>query len=295
MGPPLTEVPAQELPGQPPCRLTRSKAAVASVGAPLLDPPVSCWLACRRVLRGGGEQPGLHRRCQPGQGDGADLGPAGSVGGVVAGDDVAGPGQAQPARRRRGHAARQPGRVAGVVPLHPGAVAAGDHDGRVRRSLAGACGDDQPGLGPRHQGGLGACRPLRGQAAVDHAGQRGHPHGDGAVRGQRAVHEVVGVGHRLAARPGRDRVMARAAGAAFLAADPGVQAEQQGHQRRDDDGDDPAADRAELGPLRVQQAREAVVPGCRARPGRRQGGGGHRAASLAGSARYSTASLVSSM
>ena len=48
--PPLTEVPCQELPGQPPCRLTRSKVAVASVGAPVPDPPEICWLTCLAYL-----------------------------------------------------------------------------------------------------------------------------------------------------------------------------------------------------------------------------------------------------
>ena len=45
-GPPLTEVPVQELPGQPPRRPTRSKVAVASVGAAVPVVLVSCWLVC---------------------------------------------------------------------------------------------------------------------------------------------------------------------------------------------------------------------------------------------------------
>src|SRR5258708_6282999 len=45
-GPPLTQVPVQELPGQPPCRPTRSKVAVASVGAAVPDALVICWLVC---------------------------------------------------------------------------------------------------------------------------------------------------------------------------------------------------------------------------------------------------------
>jgi hypothetical protein len=44
--PPLTQVPVQELPGQPPCRPTRSKAAVASVEAAVPDALVICWLVC---------------------------------------------------------------------------------------------------------------------------------------------------------------------------------------------------------------------------------------------------------
>src|SRR5713101_2565394 len=46
LGPPLTEVPVQELPGQPPCRPTRPKVAVASVGAAVPDALVICWLSC---------------------------------------------------------------------------------------------------------------------------------------------------------------------------------------------------------------------------------------------------------
>ena len=44
--PALREVPVQELPGQPPCRPTRSKVAVASVGAAVPDALVICWLSC---------------------------------------------------------------------------------------------------------------------------------------------------------------------------------------------------------------------------------------------------------
>ncbi len=45
-GPALTEVPVQELPGQPPRRPTRSKVAVASAGAPFPNALVICWLSC---------------------------------------------------------------------------------------------------------------------------------------------------------------------------------------------------------------------------------------------------------
>ena len=56
---------------------------------------------------------------------------------------------------------------------------------------------------------------------------------------------------------------------------------------------DPAAHRAELGPLGAQQLREAVAAGqSRDRYG---GGGAHRAASVGAAARNSTASRVSSM
>ncbi len=250
------------------------------------------------VARRGGEQPGLHRGRQPGQVHGADLRPPAAVGRVVAGQDVTGAGQPQPARCRRGDAAGQPGPVTGVVPLHPGAMAASDHDRRVGRSLAGAGRDEEAGLRPRREARRQVGRSLRGQARLDDAGERGRPDGDAAVCRQRAVHEVIGVGDGLAARAGRDDVMARSAGAALLAVDRGEQAEQHGEQHRGDDGDDPAADRPELDPLSPQQVREAVAAiaaGRRGRLGRGQLEGGHRAASAAGSARYSTASRVSSM
>ena len=220
-----------------------------------------------RLAGGGDEQPCLYGRRQPGQGDGADLGPARAVGGVVAGDDVTGAGQAQPARRRGGHLARQARGITGVVPLHSCAVAAGNHDSRVRRALAGARGDDQPCLRPRHHRGLGADRlSVQGQAAFGQFGQRGHFRRDAAVAGQRAVHEVEGVGHRLAAGTGRDDVTARRAVRAsdtgcYLAVTPLKQAEQDGHQHRDHDGNDPAANSPELGPLGVQQVREAGPAG----------------------------------
>ena len=44
--PPLTAVPVQVLAAQRPCRVTRSKAAVASVGSPLWVPPEICWFTC---------------------------------------------------------------------------------------------------------------------------------------------------------------------------------------------------------------------------------------------------------
>jgi len=246
------------------------------------------------VSGGRDEHPGLHDRGESGQGDGADPGPVDAVGGVVAGDDVAGPGQAQPARRRRRRRARQPGSVAGVVPLHPRAVAAGDHDGRVGRSLPGTRGDDQPGLRPRHHGGLGGYRlPLRGcPVAFGYLGQRGDPGRDAAVAAQRAVHEVEGVGHCLAARADRERGVAagdaRAGGARRgVIPVPDEQGEQEGQQHRGGHGDAPAADRAELGPLGVEQVREPGSSPGRLRPGGRDRG--HDAA------RNSTAPLVSSM
>ena len=65
-------------------------------------------------------------------------------------------------RSQRGEAAdtfpAQPGHVVGEVPLHPHAVASGDHHRRVRRPLAGAGLDDDPGLGPRLHAGRHARR-----------------------------------------------------------------------------------------------------------------------------------------
>src|SRR6266568_3822085 len=53
------------------------------------------------VRRGRDEQPDLDRMGKAGQAGRSDLGPAGAVGGVVAGDDVPGPGEPQPPRGGR--------------------------------------------------------------------------------------------------------------------------------------------------------------------------------------------------
>ncbi len=173
-------------------------------------------LGDRLVRRGGGEQPGLDGRRQPGQADGADLGPVRAVGRLVAGDRVAGAGQPQPARGCRGDGARLARRVVGVVVLHPHPVVRGDHHRRVRRSRLGALLDDDPGLGPRHEAGSRAdpgAVPGR-----DQAGQRGDPDGDAAVPGQRLAHEVEAVAHRLASRPHRGCGRAALAGPGRAAA-----------------------------------------------------------------------------
>jgi hypothetical protein len=215
-----------------------------------------------RVLGGGGEQPDLHGRCQPGQAGGAEGDPVGAVGRLVAGNGGTAAGQPQPARGGRGDRAGLAGGVVAVVVLHPYAVAAGDHDRGVGRSRPGAGLDDEPGLGPRRQTEARAHgRVPTGRWPGQQAGQRGHPDGDAAVAGQRLVHQVEAVGHRLPIWPDRkgarrDRTLLAAR--TVLA---GEQPETHDHRRGGRHADDPAADRPELGPLGAQQPREPVAPG----------------------------------
>src|SRR5208282_2739005 len=234
---------------------------------------------------------------------------------VIAGDRVAVAGEPQPARACRRDGTGQAGRIARVVPLHPHPVAAGDHHRRVGRALAEVLLDDDPGLRPRHEAGpqrarveagLVVCRVYR---TLRKGRERGRPDRDAAVPGERLAHEVEAVGHRLAARTQRERGRAAAGRAVLYRPAPArahtptgdvpagrdeEQPEPGRHQDRDDHADDPAAHRAELGPLRVQQLREAVAPVLYGRAVFRDGG--HCAAPpAAGAALNSTASLVSSM
>ncbi len=103
-----------------------------------------------RVVRGRGEQPGLHGGVRTGERHRGDPGPVRAVGGLVAGERPAGAGQPQPARGGRRDRAGPPGLVLGVVVLHSYAVAAGHHHRGVRRTRLGALPDDDPGLGPGH-------------------------------------------------------------------------------------------------------------------------------------------------
>ena len=269
-----------------------------------------------RVARRGSEHAGLDGRRQPGELDRAHLGPVRAVGGVVAGDRVAGASQPQPARMRRRNGTRQPGGIPGEVVLHPDPVTARHHHRRVRRALMGAALDDDPRLGPLGQAGHQAAadlhRALRAGEVRVLAGERGDARGDGAVPGQRLVHEVEAVGDDLAARPVRD--VGQAGFARFrrtavdLAADVRVSgrehAEEDGQQRGQDHADHPAAHAAELDPLGPQQGAEAAAAGSVAGPGfgprHRDGLGRHRGTSCAASAskpagRNSTACLVSSI
>ncbi len=238
----------------------------------------------REVQRRGGEHACLHGAGQPGDARRADLGPVRAVGRVVPGDHVARAGQPQPARRRRRHRPGQARNITGVVVLHAHAVAAGGHHRGVGRSGPGAAGDDDPGLGPRHQArSHGALRTVtRGdETAVvfDHPGQRRHPDGDAPVAGQWLGREVVAVVDRLATWSGRNCPLARGGAVSVTA----------GHEHpdhidqhnRDDDGDHPAAQGPELRPLGVQQLREPVAPGRLRRPVRSDGRD-HRTFSSAG-------------
>ena len=209
--------PVHRAAGQAPCRLTWSKVPVARVGPPVEDPPPSD-VDVHRVPGRGGEQPGLRGGRQPGQRGRADPGPVRAVGGVVAGDRVAGPGQPQPARRGRGHLPGQAGHVVGEVPLHPHAVASGDHHRRVRRTLAGARLDDDPGLGPRLHA-RASCPPSairRRRRATPWVEYR--PVSDVTrtvmlpFAGQRLADEVEAVGHPFPAGPGGRRRAGQAAG-----------------------------------------------------------------------------------
>ena len=269
-----------------------------------------------RVARRGSEHADLDGRRQPGELDRAHLGPVRAVGGVVAGDRVAGASQPQPARMRRRNGTGHPGGVPGEVVLHPDPVTARHHHRRVRRALVGALLDDDPRLGPLHQAGhhvaaadLHRARALRFACSpVSEVTARG----EGAVPGQRLAHEVEAVGHDLAARPVRDVGQAGLARfhrtAVDLAADARVggreHAEEDGQQRGQDHADHPAAHAAELDPLGPQQGAEAAAAGSVAGPGfgprHRDGLGRHRGTSCAASAskpagRNSTACLVSSI
>ena len=88
-------------------RLTWSKTALASVG--LLLHAAAAEAEEYAAARRGGEQPGLDGGGQARQRDGAHPRPVRAVGRVVAGDRVAGTGEPQPARARRGDGAGQPG------------------------------------------------------------------------------------------------------------------------------------------------------------------------------------------
>ena len=90
------------------------------------------------------------------------------------------------------------------------------------------------------------------------------------------------------ARAGLTRTRGVGAGLGDEYADPGR------YQDRDDQADDPAAHRAELGPFRVQQLAETVPRVTRGRAIWRDGGHGVTPG-VAGAARNSTASRVSSM
>ena len=218
-------------------------------------------------------------------------------------------------RSQRGDVAlAAPGRPAtsrGVVVLHPHAVAAGDHHGRVRRPRLGARLDDDPCLGPRLEALVGRRRrlPGLGESLRIGAGQRRHPDRDAAVPGEGLMHEVEAVGHRLAARPDRNRGQALLAGehravrpvlAAHAAVGGQEHADEHDKHPGDDHADDPAADAAELYPLRPQQLAKAGPAHARRGAAPRQGAAGrcscsHCATSWVGSARNSTASLVMSM
>src|SRR5690606_19669206 len=146
---------------------------------------------------------------------------------------------------------------------------------RRGRAQLGAVRDDHPGLRPRHQPRHDPI--VVGRRIGDDARHRGQPHGDGAVAVHRAVHEEELVAHRPAVRAQR-RLGAGdlhpglvAGGGAGRRAD---HAQQRDEQRRGHRAEHPAADRAELRPLRAQRPHEP---------------GAHPAAS------NSSASLVSSM
>ena len=146
-------------PGARPAEVIEDGGVLAGGNDPVF--PAAEVLGDRLVRRGRGEQPGLDGRRQPGQVNGAHLGPVRAVGRVVAGDRVAGAGQPQPARGGRGDGARLARRVVGVVVLHAYPVVCGDHHRRVRRSRLGALLDDYPGLGPRHEAGTRVDRRVR--------------------------------------------------------------------------------------------------------------------------------------
>ena len=160
-----------------------------------------------RVARRGREHADLDSRRQTGQLDRADRRPVRAVGGVVASDRVARPGQPQPARMCRRNGTGHPRGVPGEVVLHPDPVTARRHHRRVGGALVGALLDDDPRLGPLRQAGHQVAIPdlYRPRAEVHVlAGQRGDPRGDSAVPGQRLAREGEAVGHDLAARPVRD-------------------------------------------------------------------------------------------
>src|SRR6202050_1530682 len=226
--------------------------------------------------------------------------PGRAGGGVIPGDRVAAAAQPQPARRGRGHAARQAGPVVDVVPLHPHAVGPGGHDRRVGGALRRVFLDDDPGLGPRLQAGSHLRLAVAPRADGDLAGQRRQLHRDRAVPGQRLVQEVERVLDRLTAAPGRRRRRAgaragRTAGPTVHGA-PGAdvaEEEREGSNRQDRDkhSDHPAAYGTELGPLGMHQVPETVPLRGRRGAVRRHGSGRHDVAFP----RYSTLSLVSSM
>ena len=228
-----------------------------------------CWktpvvVAALPLVGAAANSPACTVEVSPGRGRGADQRPVRAVGGVVPGDRVSVTGQPQPARRGRGHAAGQAGRVVDVVPLHPHAVRPGDHHRRVGRALRGVLLDDDPGLGPRLEAAWRRLEPAIPCADDELAGQRRHLHGDRAVPGQRLVREVEHVLDRLTARPGRlHRAGGRAGPAAGSmahaapAADVSAEERTDGNRHdRDEHRDHPAAHGAELGPLGVHQVPE---------------------------------------
>ncbi len=291
--------PAQAPAGQLPCPadVAEHGGGLCGSGNPLVAPAEA--LRIDVVVGRGDEQPGLHRGRQPGEVHGPDRGPVPAVGRGVSGERVTRAGKPQPPRGSGRHRARRTGDVVGEVVLHPHPVPAGGHDGRIGRSRPGARIDEDPGLGPRL--GARAQREVGFDRQRPAALQRGDPDGQAAVPGQGLVDEVEAVGDRLAVRAGRDvarlhlALSVHAGHRVVALRRPGQGNRGQcGRDGRGEQGDDPAAHGAELCPLGAQHLREAVVPGLLAGAVRRDRRG-HRASCPAGTARNSTASLVSSM